>query len=632
MRRKRQEELPFNEDEDIVVGKEWRDSEEKPAEEPSAEEPRAEEPDSDAIAKGKNFFLIALAVIILLGAVGAFLVLPMLFNVDIVKEVGNVLSPQAQQSVQNVTPAQALPKKPSLLSLVIADGETTSSNEVLLKLYAKGAAQCRFSNDGSSWSEWYAYSTQAQWNLSEGDGWKTVYYQCKNKGGVAEAVSAKIFLDKTPPSLSLDVLVQGDKKVFLSAKGSDENPKGFVCKLFVDKEVKDEFSGIYEKYLSLSAGKHEISVLCEDAVGNNASVSKEVNISEEEKEEVPAAGSTSPKISIIINNGDEETNSRYLSLKLYAENASVCRYKEGNNPWTPYEPYTTFKIWTTQATTSQVITIYYECKDKNNVLIGQAYDSIRYVKNVTSSSGGTGSGSGSGGSSGGSSGGGGSGGGSTSPTINSAAIVPRAGSSLASGYTNSYFITLSMDARGVTECRYRNIPWEPEPVWTDWAPYSSSQEIEILGPRGGNGDRLVQIECRNSAGDVVSSEASIIYDDTPPEPVDTARPEDATLIYSEEINGTNHTYVMIVWLPTSDNLAGVYSYNIDRMAMSEGRIRSNYAVIRENGSTFYQYIDEIDPSDTYIYGFTTYDKAGNAAISPTLFFCDPSQPLPANCH
>lgn len=608
MRKKHKDEI-FEFDDEIVIGKEWKDAEELPADAPREE----------AMAKGKNIFLVAVAALVLLGAVGAFFILPALLNSDIFKELGQKLSFSAEkQKTDEVAPAQTLPKKPSLLSITIKEAPTTNKDEVFLKLYAKGAEKCRFSNDGSVWSEWYAYSEQAKWKLSDGDGNKTVYYQCKNIGGIADAVSTKVYLDKTLPSLSLSVSVQNNQ-IQIIAKATDDNPYGFNCKLIVNGEEKDSFSGSYSKYFYVEKGNHKIVAVCIDAAGNNASADKEVMIAEEKKEETVKK---QRNISIIINNGAAETNSRYLTLTLYADDGYLCRYKEGNEAWTSYESYATTKSWSSKVSESQKITIYYECKDKNDVLIGQAQDSIEYVKSdklsgsSTTTGGSSSSGSGN----------------YVAPRINSAAFSLPSGSSLVAGFTKNYLLTLTMSAQGITECRYRNIPWEPEPVWSAWMPYSASRQIELLGPRGGDGDRLVQIECRNSAGTVVTNEARIIYDGTPPEPVDTSRPEDMTLIYSEEINGVNRTYVMILWLPTSDAVSGVYSYNIDRMAVSEGRIRTNYAVILENRSTFYQFIEEIDPRDVYIYGFTTYDKANNAASSTTLLYCDPSQPLPANCH
>ncbi|MEM3625122.1 MAG: hypothetical protein QXF35_00980 [Candidatus Bilamarchaeaceae archaeon] len=603
MKKKRIEDVSI--EEDIIVGKEWDDS----------TEPAPSAPDEEAAARGKNFFIIAIVALIVLGLVGAFFVLPALLNFDIFKEVS--LSLEKPKSVET-TSAPPLPKKPSLLSLNIENGlTTTNKDEVTLYLYAKNAEKCRLSNDGVSWSEWLSYAPQAKWKLSPEDGDKTVYYQCKNNGGVSDSVFAKIFLDKTPPVVSIEVLKQNEEQVSLNVKATDKNPYGLNCKLLLDGEEKDSFSGIYSNYFVLTEGTHKIDVVCVDAAGNIASENKEITITKENKKEETKITNKNRKISILINNGAAETNSRYLTLTLYADDAYLCRYKEGAEPWTSYEPYTNYKSWTSKVSESQTITIYYECKDKDDVLIGQAEDSIEYVKKKIDDS------------SGGSSGGGSN---YVVPQIKSAVLSPPRGSYLVSGFTNSYKLNLNLVAQGVTQCRYMTIPWVPEPVWSDWSAYTSLKEIELLGPLGGDGDRLVMIECKNNQGKIVTSEARIIYDGTPPEPVDTSNPETNTLIYSKEINGTTHTYVMIVWLPTADSVSGVYSYNIDRMAMSEGKIKTNYAVILENGSIFYQFVDEINPADVYIYGFTTYDKANNAATSHTLLYCDPSQPLPANCH
>lgn len=65
--------------------------------------------------------------------------------------------------------------------------ETTTAN-VALYVYGEGwAQQMRFSNDGSTWSAWEAYSPNKTWTLSAGGGTKTVWAQIKNGTTVLEA-------------------------------------------------------------------------------------------------------------------------------------------------------------------------------------------------------------------------------------------------------------------------------------------------------------------------------------------------------------------------------------------------------------------------------------------------------------
>jgi hypothetical protein len=62
----------------------------------------------------------------------------------------------------------------------------------------------RFSNDDSSWSDWTAYASHADLQLTEGEGWKTIYVQLRDAAGnvSSEPISDSIALDLTPLSVS----------------------------------------------------------------------------------------------------------------------------------------------------------------------------------------------------------------------------------------------------------------------------------------------------------------------------------------------------------------------------------------------------------------------------------------------
>ncbi len=81
------------------------------------------------------------------------------------------------------------------------DEETTYSELVTLTLSAEdpesGVAEMRISNDGSSWSSWEEYFTSKYWELTSGDGTKTVYVQFRNGAGLDSAsISDTITLEK----------------------------------------------------------------------------------------------------------------------------------------------------------------------------------------------------------------------------------------------------------------------------------------------------------------------------------------------------------------------------------------------------------------------------------------------------
>ncbi len=99
---------------------------------------------------------------------------------------------------------------PPYISLKINSGTTwTSSAEVTLGLYAYAASECRLSNENQSWSSWAPYSTKKKWELSSGEGKKTVYYECKNKtGGDVGVASAQIMYSANPQTSPSSLSIQ----------------------------------------------------------------------------------------------------------------------------------------------------------------------------------------------------------------------------------------------------------------------------------------------------------------------------------------------------------------------------------------------------------------------------------------
>ncbi|VVB67794.1 Uncharacterised protein [Candidatus Norongarragalina meridionalis] len=98
---------------------------------------------------------------------------------------------------------------PVNLNVIINNGAaSTDSTGVVLSLTAYNASQCRFSNDGISWTVWEPFLMARAWVLNSGNGLKTVYYQCQNNAGVSSAVYDTIVLNTPavgviPQSLSV---------------------------------------------------------------------------------------------------------------------------------------------------------------------------------------------------------------------------------------------------------------------------------------------------------------------------------------------------------------------------------------------------------------------------------------------
>jgi len=100
------------------------------------------------------------------------------------------------------------------ISISINNGaQYVNSIQVTLGLYALGASQCHYSNNGQTWTSWSPYTTSLVWQLDPGDGPKTVYYECVNAQGKSIGIaSASTYLISTPPSppSSLDLEINND--------------------------------------------------------------------------------------------------------------------------------------------------------------------------------------------------------------------------------------------------------------------------------------------------------------------------------------------------------------------------------------------------------------------------------------
>ncbi len=101
-------------------------------------------------------------------------------------------------------------KPPPYISVSINNGASwTDSRSVDLGLYSYSASECRFSN-GGDWTSYEPYVSKKQWMLSEGEGEKTVYYNCRNKNGtdIGIASSGIVFSnvpDVVPTGLKISI-------------------------------------------------------------------------------------------------------------------------------------------------------------------------------------------------------------------------------------------------------------------------------------------------------------------------------------------------------------------------------------------------------------------------------------------
>jgi uncharacterized protein (TIGR02145 family) len=82
----------------------------------------------------------------------------------------------------------SIEQTPPTGTVTINEGEYTKNATVNLTLSAadtggSGISEMRFSNNGTTWTDWEAYATSKEWTITEGDGEKTVYVQYQDNAG-----------------------------------------------------------------------------------------------------------------------------------------------------------------------------------------------------------------------------------------------------------------------------------------------------------------------------------------------------------------------------------------------------------------------------------------------------------------
>ncbi len=96
---------------------------------------------------------------------------------------------------------------PTDMFILINDGATmTASRNVMLVVWASGAEEMCFSNDGAAWSVWETFTTTKTWGLVGGLGSKIVYFQARNR--YHESNISTIITYTLPPT-GLSIAING---------------------------------------------------------------------------------------------------------------------------------------------------------------------------------------------------------------------------------------------------------------------------------------------------------------------------------------------------------------------------------------------------------------------------------------
>jgi hypothetical protein len=432
---------------------------------------------------------------------------------------------------------------PRSLAIAIDGGANyTSQATVTLSLSASGASQCRYSNDGATWSEWEAYATQRQWLLPSGEGQKAVFYTCRDAvGNAAAPVSASIFLAVNPPvvsvtrpregaqysgsfdvaftatstfaqtlsctgsidgsSLQIGTVQSGVQATVPAQAGPGARTLQITCSdgyvstsRTVQFTVSDKptvslslgdgsgYTNTYSIVASINATMAASCRLSNDGINwpGWSSYSQQVQwqlssgvgqktvyaqcmgqngtISDTVSDSITVDTRPPPFISILVNDGASITNSRSVTLTLYAFAASQCRYSNDGSTWSAWEAYTPSRAWTLTDGNGQK-TVYYTCNKRNGVSAGNAQATIQYTYAPQSA-----------------------------PT--NMVITINGGNTS----TMSRTVQLSLSATYANQCRFS----EDNDVWTSWEPYSTSRSYTFAS--GTYGTKTVYYQCRNDFG------------------------------------------------------------------------------------------------------------------------------------
>ncbi len=154
-------------------------------------------------------------------------------------------------------------------SVIINDDDIfTTSTNVELKLSAvdpppitSGLKDMRFSNDKTLWSEWEDYDPGKTWNLSSGDGIKTVYVQYRdNLNNISsDDIADTITLDTIPPQSQVTEPAGSTANTLLTVKWTASDGLGDVSGIDYVEIYWNKDSGAYSLLGTYSSGETEVS-------------------------------------------------------------------------------------------------------------------------------------------------------------------------------------------------------------------------------------------------------------------------------------------------------------------------------------------------------------------------------------
>ncbi|QHZ55577.1 Ig-like domain-containing surface protein [Brevibacillus sp. NSP2.1] len=221
------------------------------------------------------------------------------------------------------------------------DQSVTNERQVELKLQyadADDQLQMRFSPTGTNdWSDWEPAQQTKAWELSTGDGTKTVFLQLRDRAGNVRDLQKSIMLDTTPPVVSgvtHEGVYNSDQQISFSDGTATLNDAPFLSGTTVTEH-----------------GQYTLVVT--DAAGNKTTIFFTID-------KTPLTGT------LAINQGAAFTTSRNVTLDLYANKGAPdtrMSFSNDGSTWSPAEPFALTKEWTLSEADGGK-TVYVRLEDK----------------------------------------------------------------------------------------------------------------------------------------------------------------------------------------------------------------------------------------------------------------------------
>ncbi len=463
-------------------------------------------------------------------------------------------------------------------SVSINDGATyATSPSVNLALSANdetsGLSLMRFSNDGSSWSDWESYNTSMAWTLSTGDGTKTAYVQYKDNAGNVSTYTDTIILDTASPSSSVASLptYQSALSFLVSWSGSDTT-SGVAS---YDVQFRDGTGVSWEDWQTSPMATSTAFVGEE---GHTYYFQSRARDNAGNVEDYPGGDGdthttvdvTPPSGSILVNDGAIDTTSTDVILNLSASDGvsgvSQMSFSNDGSSWSNWEDYSTSKLW---ALTSGdgLKTVHVRYKDNAGNISLVCTDTITLDTTVPAEYG---------------------------LSINDGAL-----------FTNQVTVTLTIGAQsGTAQMQVSN---EGNFAGTEWEPYASRKSWQVTTYLQYVIPRLVYVRYKGVSGYVSSTYLDdIILDVTAPNSSITNLSQmEASSSAGISILSSSTVSVAVEW-EGSDDVSGLKWYDVQYKQGSAGTWTDWLTRTTQTSATF-----NATSGYTYYFQSRAEDRAGN---------------------